>query len=115
MSMHYFLCLGGTDMDSTKGTLGHLMSNSCVLHPVGSAGHVVNSGAPAARNINALFFMLVWDRYRFHKKHTRTHHARTCVFASGGICGSCSAFWCVQGTKHQHTIFHAQVGPVLFP
>jgi hypothetical protein len=62
-------------MDSTKGTLGHLMSNSCVLHPVGSAGHVVNSGAPAARNINALFFMLVWDRYRFHKKHTWTHHA----------------------------------------
>jgi hypothetical protein len=32
------------------------------------------------------------------------------VFASGGICGSRSAFWCVQGVKRQHTIFHALVG-----
>jgi hypothetical protein len=37
---------------------------------------------------------------------------RTCVFASGGICGSCTAFWCIQGTKLRCTIFHARVGPV---
>jgi hypothetical protein len=39
------------------------------LHPVGSACHVVNSGASEVRNINALFFMLRWDRYGFDKKH----------------------------------------------
>jgi hypothetical protein len=32
------------------------------LHPVGSAGHVVHSGANEAQNINVLFFMLRWDR-----------------------------------------------------
>jgi hypothetical protein len=37
---------------------------------------------------------------------------QTCVFASGGICGSRSAFWCVQGMKRRCAIFHAQVGPV---
>jgi hypothetical protein len=37
---------------------------------------------------------------------------RTCVFASGAICGSCSAFCCVRGAKHRCTIFHARVGPV---
>jgi hypothetical protein len=30
---------------------------------------------------------------------------RTCVFASGGICGSRSAFLCVCGTNYRHTIF----------
>jgi hypothetical protein len=44
------------------------MPNFSVLHPVGSAGHVVHSGASMARNIEALFFMLGWDQYRFHKK-----------------------------------------------
>jgi hypothetical protein len=39
----------------------------------------------------------------------------TCVFASGGICGSRSAFRCVWGTKHRCTIFHAQVGLVRIP
>jgi hypothetical protein len=28
------------------------------VHPVGSAGHIVHSGASRARNIDALFFML---------------------------------------------------------
>jgi hypothetical protein len=34
---------------------------------------------------------------------------RICVFASGGICGSCSAFQCACGVKLQRTIFHARV------
>jgi hypothetical protein len=31
------------------------------LHPMGSAGHNVQSGATGPQNINALFFMLGWD------------------------------------------------------
>jgi hypothetical protein len=37
---------------------------------------------------------------------------RTCVFATDGICQSCSAFWCVWGTKRQCTIFLARSGPI---
>jgi hypothetical protein len=35
------------------------------LHPVGSAGHVVHSGAFGARDINAIFFMLRVGPVRF--------------------------------------------------
>jgi hypothetical protein len=39
---------------------------------------------------------------------------QTCVFESGGIGGSRSAFQCVRVAKHRCTIFHARVGPVRF-
>jgi hypothetical protein len=37
---------------------------------------------------------------------------RICVFASGAICDSRSAFLCVQGVKRRHTNFHSRVGLV---
>jgi hypothetical protein len=40
---------------------------------------------------------------------------QTCVFTSGGICGSRSVFWYIQGVKHERTIFHARVGLVRIP
>jgi hypothetical protein len=105
------------------------------LHPVGSVGHVVHCVVSGTQNIDALFFMLLWDRYGFHEKHDGTHYAkhvffhpvrirekarcgtlhRTCVFASSGIYMSRSASRCVRGVKRRHTIFHAQVVPVRIP
>jgi hypothetical protein len=40
---------------------------------------------------------------------------RTCVSASGGLCGSHSAFRYVRGVKHRCTIFLARVALVRFP
>jgi hypothetical protein len=45
------------------------------------------------------------------KLHRETLH-RTNVFTSCGICGSHSAFRCIQGVKCQQTIFHVRVGPL---
>jgi hypothetical protein len=42
---------------------------------VGSTGHIVHSGASTARNVDTLFFMPVWDRYRLHKKYAMTCYA----------------------------------------
>jgi hypothetical protein len=85
------------------------------FHLVGYAGHVVHYGASGPRNIYALFFMLGWAWYGFSKKVCRYTLCRTWVFASGGICGSRSAFRCVQGTKRWNPIFHARVGLIQFP
>jgi hypothetical protein len=47
--------------------------NFLFLHLVGSACHVVRSGASGARNVDTLFFMLEWDQYGFNKKCIGTH------------------------------------------
>jgi hypothetical protein len=105
--MYHFSCSGGTGINSTKKRIGACYTEHVFLHPVGSVGSAFR--CIRARNIDILFFMLEWDRYRFQKKRTKTCYARTCVFASGGIYGSCSAFHCVLGMKQGHNIFHARV------
>jgi hypothetical protein len=82
------------------------------MHPVGTACHVVHSGA---RNVEALFFMLGWAWYAFHKKARQDTLCRTSIFALGGICRSCSAFQSFRGVNHRFTIVHARVGQVRIP
>jgi hypothetical protein len=46
----------------------------------------------AVRNIDTLFFMLVWDRYIFQKKRTRTRYAKLVFWhpvGSAGQVGHC--------------------------
>jgi hypothetical protein len=54
---------------------------------MGSAVPVVHFGASEVRNVDALFFMLGWDRYRFHKKCTGRHYAELVfLHAVGSMC-----------------------------
>jgi hypothetical protein len=57
------------------------------LHPVGSTGHVVHCGAYGAQNVDAPFFLLVWDRYRYHKKCAGTRYTKPISLLPVGYAG----------------------------
>jgi hypothetical protein len=44
------------------------------LHPVGSTGHVVHSGASGAQNIEILFYILGRDWHGYDKMRTGTRY-----------------------------------------
>jgi hypothetical protein len=64
-----------------------MLRQTCVLHPVGSAGHVVHSGVFGLRNVHALFFSLGWSQCGFQKKHARTRYADLVILHSVGSAG----------------------------
>jgi hypothetical protein len=68
-----------------KKRVGTRYAKIVFLHLVGSAGHIVHSGARGAPNVDALFFMLGWARYGFHKNCAGRRYADLVFFASGGI------------------------------
>jgi hypothetical protein len=86
--MYYFSCSGGNDTYYTKSSAsGHVSSNLCFLHPVEYAGHGVHSGESRPLNFDALFFMLGWDWYKFHKKRTGTRYVEHVFLHSVGFVG----------------------------
>jgi hypothetical protein len=54
---------------------------------VRSVGHMVHSCESGVRNIDALFFILGWDRYGFHKKCTRTRYVELVFLRPVGSAG----------------------------
>jgi hypothetical protein len=56
------------------------------------------------------YFLCSGRPLRIPQKAHRDMLRRTCVFTSGGLCRSSSAFWCIRDAECQPTIFHAQVG-----
>jgi hypothetical protein len=111
---HYFSCLGGPSADPNKSMLGHVTPNMC--------------------------FSIRWDLWVTYcilvrSRHEMSMHLFSCSGGPGedpsksapghvtpNLCfcirwdlGSCSAFCYVRGSKHQHILFHARVGPVWIP
>jgi hypothetical protein len=54
---------------------------------VGSTANVLHSSASGARNVDALFFMLGWDRYGFQKSCAGTRYVELLFLHPVGSAG----------------------------
>jgi hypothetical protein len=70
-----------------------MLHQTFFLHPVGSMGHVVRASASSAQNVDTLIFHALVATLRIPQKARQDTLHKTCVIASDGIYGSCSAFW----------------------
>jgi hypothetical protein len=50
-------------------------------------GHVVCSTMSVVRNVDTLFFILGWDRYKFHKNRARTRYVELVFLHPVGFAG----------------------------
>jgi hypothetical protein len=112
MSTHYFSHLGGPSAVSKNGPSVHIMTNLCFcirwdlrvtycilvrLHRKISMHYFSCSGGPGMDSTKIAMGDVLHSG------------------ASGGICGSRIAFWCICTAKSRCTIFHARVGLVRTP
>jgi hypothetical protein len=84
------------------------------LDSVGSAGHVVLLVRPGCE-MSTHHFSCSGGTVQIPQIAHCDTLCKTCGSASGGICGSRSAFWFIHGTKCPRNIFPAREGPVQVP
>jgi hypothetical protein len=87
----------------------------CVFASLGSAGHIVHPGASVARNVDALFLVLKWDRYRFHKKCNWTRKAELVLLHLVEYVGHVVHYSASGARIFDTLIIHGRVGPVRIP
>jgi hypothetical protein len=83
-----------------KKLTGTRYADLVFFHLVGFMGHVVHSSL-TGREMLTHYFSCSGGRVQFIEKARRETLHRTCVFASGGICGSRNGFWFIRGVKRQ--------------
>jgi hypothetical protein len=76
------------------------------------AGHIVHSGVSGARNINAIFFILGWDRYGFDKKHAEASYTKIVFLHPVGSVGHL-VLSVASGTRNVNTLFSCSGGTKL--
>jgi hypothetical protein len=87
-----------------KRHVGPHYAKHVFLHPVGSAGHVVDSGAYGTRNVDKLVIMLSCDRYAFNKKGVSTSYPELVFLHTVGFVGHV-VYSCVFGARNVDALF----------